>query len=398
MLIREAIINLKEEITNYRREMHQNPQTAYEEEFASNLVRNKLKDWKINFTTGFAKTGLVASIKGKRTDSGKSIGLRADMDALDIKEENNVAWKSKTPGKMHACGHDGHTGMLLGAAKYLSQTKNFNGTVNLIFQPAEEGMKGAVNMIKDGLFEQFPCDEVYGLHNWPYLEKGRIAMCSGPIMACVDTFSIKVIGQDGHAAMPQETIDPIVIGSQIVSALQSIVSRNLTPTDAAVISITNFNAGTGAFNVIPKEAELTGTVRALGQSVRLIIKDKIERIATQIGDAFGASIEFNYEHIIEPTVNDINSTQFCSSIAEKIIGKEKVDNNFTPVLAGEDFGALIQEQPGCFIMIGQGDPDLPHSSYNQGLHTSLYDFNDDIIPLGIEFWAKIVEEALPLQN
>jgi len=376
--------------------MHQNPQTAYEEEFASHLVCNKLKDWNIPFSTGFAKTGLVASIQGKRNDSGKTIGLRADMDALDILEENNTPWKSNTPGKMHACGHDGHTAMLLGAAKHLSQTKNFNGTVHLIFQPAEEGMKGAERMIRDGLFEQFPCDEVYGLHNWPYLEKGKIATCTGPIMACVDLFSIKVIGQDGHAAMPQKTIDPIVIGSQIVSALQSIISRNITPTEAAVLSITNFNAGTGAFNVIPKVAELSGTVRALDQNVRAIIKEKIERISTQVASAYGASIEFNYEHIIEPTVNDHNSAQFCTTIAEKILGKDKVDNNFTPVLAGEDFGALITDRPGCFIMLGQGDPSLPDSSHNQGLHTSLYDFNDDIIPLGIQYWANVVEEALPL--
>ncbi|MCL4127753.1 UNVERIFIED_CONTAM: hypothetical protein GTU68_031978 [Idotea baltica] len=376
--------------------MHQNPQTAYEEVFASNLICNKLGQWSIDFTTGFAKTGVVASIKGNRIDSGKSIGLRADMDALDILEENNISWKSKVPGKMHACGHDGHTAMLLGAAKYLSQTKNFNGTVHLIFQPAEEGMKGAEKMIKDGLFEQFPCDEVYGMHNWPYLEKGKIAMCSGPIMACVDLFTINIIGQDGHAAMPQQTIDPIVIGSQIVSALQSIVSRNITPTEAAVVSITNFNAGTGAFNVIPKIAELSGTVRALDQSVRSVIKDKIELISTQIADAFGAIIEFKYEHIIEPTVNDYTSTQFCSSIAEKIVGKENVDSTFTPVMAGEDFGALMQGQPGCFIMLGQGDPESPRSSHSQGLHTSLYDFNDDIVPIGIEYWAQIVEKSMPL--
>ena len=396
MTIRESILDLKEEITRYRREMHQKPQTAYEEEFASSLVMKKMRDWNIGFSAGFAKTGLVASIQGMKNDSGKAIGLRADMDALDIKEENDIPWKSKLPGKMHACGHDGHTAMLLGVAKYLVQTRNFNGTVNLIFQPAEEGRKGAVNMIKDGLFQQFPCDEVYGMHNWPYLPKGRIAMCSGAMLACADIFSLKIVGKDGHAAMPQKTIDPIVIGSQIVNAIQTLVSRTIDPTRAAVISITNFHAGTGASNVIPKIASLSGTVRVFDPNIRILIKEKIKNIAEQIGSAFGASIEFDYDFIIEPTINEINSTSFCASIAEKIVGKTNVDTNFSPVLGSEDFGAMLQERPGCFIMLGQGEPDLPNSRHNQGLHTSLYDFNDEIIPIGIEYFVQLVEEALPL--
>ncbi|MEL7118388.1 MAG: M20 aminoacylase family protein [Bacteroidota bacterium] len=396
MNIRTEVKNLKNEITSYRRKMHENPQIAYKEEFAMNLIVEKLSAWGIPFQTGFATTGVVASIEGKRNDSGKAIGLRADMDALEILEENTFEWKSGKDGFMHACGHDGHTAMLLGAAKYLSQTRNFNGRVNFIFQPAEEGKLGAVAMIKDGLFQAFPCDKIYGMHNWPYLPKGTFAMCPGPILACSDIFELTIMGKGGHAAIPHKTVDPIVIGSHIISALQLLVSRYIDPSIPAVLSITNFNAGTGAHNIIPEAGKLKGSVRTFDQNTRQFIEDKIEEIAKRIGSAFGATVEYSYKRNLEPTINEVNATHFCAAIAKRIVGEDQVDDEFTPVLAGEDFGAMLQEQSGCFVMIGQGDPDRPDSIHSQGLHSARYDFNDDIIPTGIEYWVSLVEEAMPL--
>ncbi len=396
MTIRNPILNLKDEISAYRRELHQNPQTAYEEEFANNLVAKKLKEWGIKFEDGIATTGIVATIEGKQNTRGKSIGLRADMDALNILEENNKPWVSKTPGKMHACGHDGHTAMLLGAAKYLKENPNFNGKVHLIFQPAEEGRRGANTMIEEGLFERFHCDEVFGMHNWPTIPKGQIAMRPGPIMASSDKFWLEIHGKGGHAALPHNTIDPIVIGSQIVTALQALISRVRNPIDPAVLSITNFNAGTGMHNIIPDMAKISGTLRTYDQNLRFLLKEKIGSTAEQIAAAFGASIKYEFEFVIDPTINDPKLAEFCADVAREIVGSENVEANVEPVMGGEDFGAMMLERPGCYVFMGQGEPEKPESNHNNGLHTPRYDFNDDIIPLGIEYWAKIVEEALPL--
>jgi amidohydrolase len=395
MNIRDEITAIKDEIAGYRRAMHENPQTAYEETFASDLVAEKLSAWGIVHERGIAVTGIVATIEGRSNKSGRSIGLRADMDALDIIEEDNKAWKSKNPGKMHACGHDGHTACLLGAAKYLSENNDFDGIVHLIFQPAEEGHRGAHKMIEEGLFERFPCDAVYGLHNWPYMPKGFIGMRAGPIMASADTFHIKVLGQGGHAAKPNVTIDPITIGSQIVSTLQTLVSRETSPIDPAVISVTYFNAGTGAHNIIPEEAKLTGTLRTYDREVRARLKARIGEVAKGVAQAMGGDIEYVFHDVLDPTVNDAAQAAFCAEVARGIVGAENVDDDVEPSMGGEDFGAMMENIPGCYIWMGQGEAE-DGSNHNFGLHTPQYDFNDEMIPLAVEYWAQLVEKALPL--
>lgn len=394
MNIRKDILALKDEITAYRRAMHQHPQTAYEETYASNLVAEKLGDWGIAFERDIAVTGLVATIEGETNTSGKTLGLRADMDALDILEEPNKPHASTIPGKMHGCGHDGHTAMLLGAAKYLSANRNFNGKVHLIFQPAEEGHKGAHKMIEEGLFKRFPCDQVFGLHNWPQLPKGTIAMRPGPLMASADVFRMTVLGRGGHAAMPQKSIDPIVVGAQIVTALQTLVSREVPAVDPAVISITNFKSGTGAHNVIPDDAHIIGTVRCYDPALRVRLKDRIEELSRGIARAMGGDIAYEYDIVLDPTINDPQATEFCAGIARGIFGEQNVDVDVDPSMGGEDFGAMLLERPGCYIWMGQGETD-PASPCNFGLHTPRYDFNDEIIPLGVEYWVRVVEAALP---
>ncbi len=394
MSIRNSIHNLADEITAYRRAMHENPQTAYEEEFASNLVKEKLTQWGIPFEDGIAVTGIVATIQGQTNTSGKAIGLRADMDALDILEEPNKAHVSNTPGKMHGCGHDGHTAMLLGAAKYLSENNNFDGKVHLIFQPAEEGAGGAHRMIAEGLFSRFPMDAVFGMHNWPKIPKGTIALRAGPIMAAAERFDIIINGKGGHAAMPQKSIDPIIIGSQIVGAVQTLVSRSSNPVDPVVISITNFNAGTGAFNVIPETAKLSGTLRAFSPETRTLMIRRIGEVAADIAKTFGGTAQCTFvPGGYDPTVNSPEETAICTVIAKSLVGDEKVDTNVKPSMGAEDFGAMLQKVPGCYIWMGQGEED-PASNHNQGLHTPQYDFNDDIIPLGIEYWVRVVETTL----
>jgi hippurate hydrolase len=397
MNIQHSITALANEIATYRRAMHEHPQTAYEETFASDLVAEKLSAWEIPFERGLGKTGLVATITGAKNSSGKSVGLRADMDALDIMEENNKPHVSKIPGKMHGCGHDGHTAMLLGAAKYLNDTKNFDGRVHLIFQPAEEGAQGAQAMIADGLFDRFPCDEIYGLHNWPEMPRGHFGIRPGAIMASSDKFSILIHGKGGHAAMPHRTIDPVVIGAQIVTVLQSLISRTVDPIDTAVISITNFMAGTGAHNVIPDTAKLTGTLRSFSNQTREHLKTKIETLSRNIAESFGASISFDFTYVIDATINDERAASFCADIAASIAGENNINRNVDPCMGGEDFGAMLERVRGAYIWMGQGEPNTPDSPHNQGLHTPRYDFNDAVIAQGIEYWARIVEGALPIR-
>lgn len=395
MSIINSIAAMKDEIAAYRRELHQNPQTAYEETFANALIQKKLAEWGIPFKAGLAGTGIVATIEGQKTDSGKAIGLRADMDALDIIEKSGQPWTSKIPGKMHGCGHDGHTAMLLGAAKYLSETRNFNGKVHLIFQPAEEGGSGAIKMIEQGLFKDFPMNAVFGMHNWPGMKRGEIGLRPGPIMASSDSFEITITGKGGHAAMPHFNIDPIVAASHLVTALQSIVSRQIDPVDQAVVSITNFNAGTGAFNVIPDKAVLTGTYRAFKVETRALVAKRIEEMAASISTAFGTTYAIKINDGYDPTINSANESTFCADIARSLVGAENVNANVEPCMGAEDFGAMLQEVPGCYIWMGQAEPDAT-SPHNKGLHNAGYDFNDEIIPLGIEYWAKVAENALPL--
>ena len=394
-----SIAEMQEELQEARRELHQNPQTSYEEVFASTLVSEKLTQWGIEHDRGLAVTGIVAKIEGQKNTSGKAIALRADMDALDIVETSGQPWASKTPGKMHGCGHDGHTAMLLGAAKYLSETRNFDGTVYLIFQPAEEGGAGAIKMIEEGLFDKYPIDEVYGMHNWPGLPKGTIAMRPGPIMASTDQFKIVITGKGGHAAMPHLSLDPIPVACQIVSALQTIVSRNVDPVDQAVVSVTNINSGTGADNVIPDTATITGTFRSFQPETRTMLTRKIEDIAMGIAKTMGLEAGFERTSAgYDPTVNTEKETQLCADVARGLVGEENVDINIDPCMGAEDFGAMLQQKPGCYIWMGQGEPSNPDSPHNKGLHNAGYDFNDSIIPMGVEYWARLTEKALPLDK
>lgn len=397
MPVRNAIQDLHEELTGYRRLLHQNPQTAFEEVFISTFVREKLGEWGIPLESEIGSTGVVATLKGKKATSKRSIGLRADMDALDIPEEGVKEWVSRIPGKMHGCGHDGHTVMLLGAAKYLKENPHFNGTVHLIFQPAEETGEGAKAMMKDGLFERFPCDAVYGLHNWPYTPLGHVEVNRGPSMANVDCFRITITGRGGHASKPHTTVDPIVIAAEIITTLQTIISRGKDPFEPAVLSVTNINAGTGAFNVTPTTLTFTGTVRTYCEKLRHYIRSRTLEIAEGIASGFGASVHYEYNFVIDSTINDIKEADFCAAVASAVVGTERVNTQAPPSMGGEDFGAMLKDRPGAYIKMGQAAPNDPaHGSCN-GLHSPHYDFNDDLIPLGVEYWVRLVEMALPIK-
>lgn len=387
MPIINSIAALEEQMTEWRRDFHMHPELAYQEVRTSGKVSAMLESWGIEVTKGLGKTGVVGVIKG--SGDGPSIGLRADMDALPINEMNDTPWKSKNEGVMHACGHDGHTTMLLGAAKYLSETRNFNGTVNVIFQPAEEGYAGAKAMMDDGLFEKFPCDQVYGLHNWPQMPAGSIAAVPGPIMAAADKFDITVRGKGAHGAMPQNGVDSIVIGSQIVTALQSLVSRSKDPIETAVISITMFHAG-AAFNVIPEEAVLSGTVRTFNPEVQDMIEAGMKRIAEGIASGMGGSAEVDFRRGYPATVNHEAQTQLAADIAGGIVGPENVRDDVDPTMGGEDFAFMLNEKPGCYLWLGQGG-----GAFSEDVHHPQYDFNDSVLPIGASVLARLVEELQP---
>lgn len=391
-------IEIKDEIASYRQALHKHPQTAYEETYASDFVQKKLTEWGVPFQAGLAKTGVVATIEGKTNISNKSIGLRADLDALNINEETGLPYCSVNKGKMHACGHDGHTAILLGVAKYLSQHAHFDGKVHLIFQPAEEGEKGADTMIEEGLFKQFPCDQVFGLHNWPWLPLGQISMRVGAIMASVDEFSITLTGKAGHAAVPQSFDDPIVVAAQMITAFQTIVARDVDPMIPAVVSVTNLNAGTGAFNISPQTAEIVGTVRALSKETQQLIEERMHEIATNIANAFNLGINFNYNRVSIATINTVDEVALSADAARDIVGEENVDTNVTPFMTGEDFGAMLEQVPGTYVYMGQANPHDSKAHTSHALHHANYDFNDEAIPVGISYMVRLVERALPLKK
>ena len=389
MPIKNQFSELYEHIKSWRHHIHQNPELLYDTFHTSKFVETKLKEFGCDeVITGIGKTGVVAIIKGKENKSGKVIGLRADMDALPIQEQTNLDYASKVPGIMHACGHDGHTAMLLGAAKYLSDTRNFDGEVALVFQPAEEGGGGAKEMIDDGLIEKFNIQEFYGMHNMPGLEIGQFSIKSGDFFAAADTFTIKIIGKGGHAAKPQETVDPVLISSNLVMALQSIASRNTNPTKDVVVSVCTFLTDTVSFNVIPEMVTLKGTLRTFDKEVQAIAKDKIFLLSKSIAEAYGgkAEIEFNYGYPVMKNSND--ATEIAKTVAEKVSGKNTASAE--KIMGAEDFSYMLNATKGAYILIGNGDTD--------SVHSPTYVFNDEILPIGSSYWAELVETKMQLKK
>jgi hippurate hydrolase len=378
---------LHDEIAAWRRDYHRHPEVLYEVHRTAADVAAKLRAFGCDeVVEGIGRTGVVGVLKGEGADGGRAIGLRADMDALPITEESGKPWVSTTPGKMHACGHDGHTAMLLGAARYLAETRRFAGTAVFIFQPAEEGGAGGRAMVQDGLMDRFGIEEVYGMHNMPGLPLGHFAIRPGPLMASTDQFILEVEGHGGHAAKPHATIDPIVVGSAIVQAVQSIVGRNVDPLANAVVSVTTFNAG-DTFNVIPQRARLTGTARSLDPLIRDLLERRVREVAQNVAAAFGATIKFHYERNYPVTANHPEQTQKAIEIARDVAGEANVDPNVAPVMGGEDFSFMLEARPGAFIFIGNGD--------TAGLHHPAYDFNDAAISYGSSYWARLVERLMP---
>ena len=395
MTSREQLIaSIAAEATEWRRELHRNPQTMYEETFASDFISKKLTEWGIPHERGIAKTGVVGTIEGRRNRSGRAVAFRADIDALDIVEQSGQPWSSQIPGKMHGCGHDGHTASLLALAWYLQQTRNFDGIVRLVFQPAEEGGRGAFRMLDEGLLERFPFDEIYGYHNWPFVPRGKFAICAGPMLAAVDNWEIRLQGKGGHAGMPHMTHDVVPAAAQLVLALQTIVSRETDPLAAAVISVTNLNAGTGAENVITGMARLSGTVRTFRVDVRDHIEARMGAMAEAIAAAYGGTSTYTYTRMLDATINHPESTEICQAAAAAIVGEENV-HGMEPVMGGEDFGGFLLARPGAFIAIGQGEKD-PASPHNFMVHHPKYDFNDAIIPIAAGYFAELAERRLPI--
>ena len=369
-------------------DLHANPQLGFEETHAAAVVEKLLKDWGFDEVhTGIAATGVVGILHGKG-QGNRRIGLRADMDALPIQEGNLFAHRSIRAGRMHACGHDGHTTMLLGAAKYLAQTRRFDGTVVFIFQPAEEGLGGAQAMIDDGLFERFPCDAIFGMHNRPKLAVGRFNVRAGPMMAGGAFFDIDVTGVGAHGARPETGVDAVMVGVQIASTLQTIVSRNVRPVDTAVLSITQFHAG-DAYNVIPQTARLSGTVRAFSKDVMALVEQNMRRVADGVAASMGASARVDFRVNFAPLVNDPEQAEFAAAICAELVGADKVDRAPALVMASEDFSYMLEQVPGCFINIGNGD-----AEGGCEVHNPAYDFNDAAIPLGASFFARAVERYL----
>lgn len=375
------------EFTALRRDIHAHPETGFEEQRTSDLVAERLRGWGIEVHRGIGRTGLVGVL---RNGNGRRIGLRADMDALDMPEENGFAHASRVPGKMHGCGHDGHTTMLLAAARYLAETKRFDGTVHFIFQPAEEGQGGAQAMIADGLFERFPCDAVYGLHNRPGLPVGRYGLRAGAMMAGAAFFDIHIHGRGGHGARPESTVDPVVCGAALVAALQSVVARNVRPQETAVLSVTRFTAG-AAYNVIPERVVLGGTVRAFAVETMRLVEERMRALAQSIAAGFGATAELDFREITVPVVNTEAEARLIGDAAAALVGEAHVERGWPAVMGSEDFSYMLQECPGAYILVGNGTGEAGGCE----VHNPRYDFNDAAIPYGGGVLAAAVERELP---
>jgi hippurate hydrolase len=388
MAVINRIAEFQADMTAWRREIHAHPETAFEEHRTSAFVAKKLAEFGIEVHTGLAGTGVVGTLKGQG-GGGRAIGLRADLDALHIHEQNDIPHKSQNPGRMHACGHDGHTTMLLGAAKYLAETRNFEGTVHFIFQPAEENEGGGRVMVEQGLFKKFPVEAVFGLHNWPGMKLGSFAIRPGPQMAAYDVFEIVISGKGAHGAMPHQGIDPVVVASQIVLGLQTIVSRNTHPLDAAVVSVTQIHGG-DTWNVIPEQVTLRGTTRSFKPEVQDRIEANIRRVADGVCQAMGASMTMRYERRYPATINAAKEAEFAARVAADVVGTENVERDPTPSMGSEDFAFLLQACPGAYIWMGNGS-----DAGDRRLHSPHYDFNDEALAMGASYWARMAEMALP---
>jgi amidohydrolase len=385
MPILNRAAEMHDEVTGWRRHLHQTPELNYDVFKTAAFVAERLREFGCDeVVTGIGRTGVVGIIRG-RLGPGRTVGLRADMDALPINEQSGKPYASTVPGKMHACGHDGHTAMLLGAAKYLAETRNFVGSVAVIFQPAEEGGAGGLAMVEDGMMDRFGIERVFGMHNMPGLPVGQFAIRPGPIMAATAEFTITVKGRGGHAAMPHRAIDPIVVGSQIVTAFQTIASRNTDAVESVVVTVTKFHGG-DAYNVIPEKVELAGTVRTLKKEVAAMARERIHAICDGIAAAYGATIHVDYDANYPVTFNHPDEAVFAGDIAAAVAGDGQVQRAMQPVMGGEDFSYMLESRPGAFIFIGNGD--------SANLHHEAYDFNDEVIPHGMSYWVRLAETAL----
>lgn len=382
----DRITGFHDDLTAWRRDIHAHPELGFQEQRTSDLVADKLSGWGIEVHRGIGKTGLVGRLRVG--NSPRSIGLRADMDCLPILESNTFGHRSQHQGRMHACGHDGHTTMLLGAARYLAETRQFDGTVHFIFQPAEEGLGGAEAMVKDGLFQNFQCDVIFGMHNRPNLAVGKFQIRPGPMMAGGAFFDIEIVGVGAHGARPEAGIDPVVVGSQVASALQSIVSRNVRPVDTAVVSITRFHAG-DAYNVIPDRAVLGGTVRCFSDDTMTLVERRMTAIAEGVAAGLGATAKVDFRVLFPPLVNHVEETDYIAGVAAEVVGPENVNRQSGVVMASEDFSYMLQQVPGAYIQIGNGDGEGACE-----VHNPAYDFNDGALPYGASLFARLVERRL----
>ncbi len=380
------------ELTALRRDLHAHPELGFEEHYTGKRVIEALKVSGVDEVhTGIGKTGVVAVVRGKRNSSGRMLGLRADMDALPMSEHNDFAWRSTKPGLMHGCGHDGHTAMLVGAARYLAETRNFDGTAVLIFQPGEEGYAGAKAMIEDGLFDRFPVQSVYAMHNWPQMRPGTVGINRGAMMAAADRVTIKITGKGGHGAHAYLTVDPVLVAAHIITAVQSIVARNVRPIDGAVISLCAMQAGDpGAFSVLPGEATLVGTVRTFSPAVQALVERRLNELCSAVALGFGATATVHYERIYPATINTPDEAQFAADVAQSLLGRDHVDREMDPSMGAEDFSFMLQVKPGAYLRLGQG------GEGSCFLHNSRYDFNDEVLPLGAALHAGLVEYGMPL--
>ena len=396
MKLVDPIIAFQSELQQIRRDLHAHPELCYEEQRTSDVVADKLSEWGIPVIRGLGITGVVGIIKNGT--SSRAIGLRADMDALPMQETNTFDHASRHPGKMHACGHDGHTAMLLGAAKHLAEHRNFDGTIYLVFQPAEEGGAGARRMIEDGLFEQFPMDAIYGMHNWPGMAAGTFGVVAGPMMASSNEFRVVIKGKGAHAAQPHRGVDPIMVAVNIAQSWQTIISREKSPLDTAVLSITQIHAGS-ATNIIPGEAVMIGTVRTFTTPVLDLIEQRMQDMATHIAAGFNATVEFGFKRNYPPLVNHPAQTAVAVAAMRDVVGQDQVDDNVEPTMGAEDFAFMLQAKPGCYVFLGNGEGDHRAAGHGLGpcqLHNASYDFNDGLLPIGASYWIRLAESSLPL--